>query len=771
MLTRTGRKILDHNLASLIRMDPSTPSVLEEVVLDIHEYPQIVAQQIISHRYFNELLYGILRIMDAHTPKNPRVAGNAAYILGALLECDQGREKTIELIKDPNKVEDTQHLLPNLAALIEIYDLEPQTNASGTTALIFEIEESREWALEQPSCEWLIFILGRCLMDTDMWVASNCALTLARICMSEVGIQKVLNHKDLELILVQLIMAVGVDNEGRGMNAAYAMAYICETEEGMKKIAYMKECLDLILGLINMLRSVDEGCRKNSAFCLKTMSTWEDGQDRINDDPDIDHLLKLLCNLLTCGDEDLGKLASVILKNLTTKKEGYMLQKDHAPTKTTLEHVLKQMNISENYRKDAFEALKELMVPKPAAPQLKVLDAYTISAVWETVESKSGAEVHYELYCDDNVVYKGNQTTFTARSLKERTDYEFRVRAYTNDDEESFISEGSIIQTFRAVSSVPRNLRAVSVTASTIKIVWDKPTKVCGNLKGYYVQEQGSSIRYEPVYLYHIASNLEADKEYTFEVCAVTQRGRGQAAELNVRTLRNDYFAPTKPKVITVGSHEMCIVWKPPVAPPGRINGYEVMCNGKSIYFGMNKRCIADKLQPKTKYKFTVVAWTSEGRTESQSTVKKTSAGYKSKAKNQPWKTREELMEWLNSKDDIDSDLGEASDDGETTARTTHGNEVASTQQDDVEEKRDEDARPNTYDVKDDDTNDGDDEAVDEEEGDADPEEEEEEEEAAEEEEGGEEEEDGEDEEKEEEEEEETDDTEVDDNKSKAYRM
>lgn len=72
MLTRTGRKILDHNLASLIRMDPSTPSVLEEVVLDIHEYPQIVAQQIISHRYFNELLYGILRIMDAHTPKNPR---------------------------------------------------------------------------------------------------------------------------------------------------------------------------------------------------------------------------------------------------------------------------------------------------------------------------------------------------------------------------------------------------------------------------------------------------------------------------------------------------------------------------------------------------------------------------------------------------------------------------------------------------------------------------------------------------------------------------
>ena len=38
--------------------------------------------------------------------------------------------------------------------------------------------------------------------------------------------------------------------------------------------------------------------------------------------------------------------------------------------------------------------------------------------------------------------------------------------------------------------------------------------------------------------MFFIASNLEADKEYVFEVCAVTQRGRGEVAELHVRTLR-----------------------------------------------------------------------------------------------------------------------------------------------------------------------------------------------------------------------------------------
>ena len=53
-------------------MDPQTPNVLEEIVLDIHEYPQIVTQQMVSHRYFTELVYGVLRIMDAHTPKTPR---------------------------------------------------------------------------------------------------------------------------------------------------------------------------------------------------------------------------------------------------------------------------------------------------------------------------------------------------------------------------------------------------------------------------------------------------------------------------------------------------------------------------------------------------------------------------------------------------------------------------------------------------------------------------------------------------------------------------
>jgi len=38
--------------------------------------------------------------------------------------------------------------------------------------------------------------------------------------------------------------------------------------------------------------------------------------------------------------------------------------------------------------------------------------------------------------------------------------------------------------------------------------------------------------------MYYFVTNLEADKEYTFEVCAVTQRGRGEMDSITIRTLR-----------------------------------------------------------------------------------------------------------------------------------------------------------------------------------------------------------------------------------------
>ena len=44
---------------------------------------------------------------------------------------------------------------------------------------------------------------------------------------------------------------------------------------------------------------------------------------------------------------------------------------------------------------------------------------------------------------------------------------------------------------FHLVSSAPRGLRAVSVTASQIKFVWNPPERIYGVLNGYKVREAG----------------------------------------------------------------------------------------------------------------------------------------------------------------------------------------------------------------------------------------------------------------------------------------
>jgi len=129
----------------------------------------------------------------------------------------------------------------------------------------------------------------------------------------------------------------------------------------------------------------------------------------------------------------------------------------------------------------------------------------------------------------------------------------------------------------------------------------------------------------------------------------VTNKGRGRMAKLTVKTLRQDYNAPSRPRLIAVSPGEWVVSWDQPDRPSGRISGYEVLCNGKSIYFGPKTRCIASALAPHTKYRFTVTAWTSEGKTESEPAVRKTgSGGVKDAPK---FKNKEELFKWLDSQE------------------------------------------------------------------------------------------------------------------------
>ena len=71
IMTRSGRKTMDTNLDMLIRDDILTPDILEELVLDLHEFPDL-SLHLSHHRFFKELVFAICRIMDYHTPKMAR---------------------------------------------------------------------------------------------------------------------------------------------------------------------------------------------------------------------------------------------------------------------------------------------------------------------------------------------------------------------------------------------------------------------------------------------------------------------------------------------------------------------------------------------------------------------------------------------------------------------------------------------------------------------------------------------------------------------------
>ena len=72
MLTNTGRRVLNRALQSLINHNESTGSALEELVEDMHEHPLLVPYQMINHERFEDLIWGVIKIMDSRMLHSPR---------------------------------------------------------------------------------------------------------------------------------------------------------------------------------------------------------------------------------------------------------------------------------------------------------------------------------------------------------------------------------------------------------------------------------------------------------------------------------------------------------------------------------------------------------------------------------------------------------------------------------------------------------------------------------------------------------------------------
>lgn len=144
------------------------------------------------------------------------------------------------------------------------------------------------------------------------------------------------------------------------------------------------------------------------------------------------------------------------------------------------------------------------------------------------------------------------------------------------------------------------------------------------SLSGVFLFSVGKTSSLEVHENYFILSSVPPDTECTFQVFAMTSKGRGEPAVVTASTDDLASHAPPKPVVQVLGRHELLISWESPPKPLGRINSFEVRVDGMVIYNGVEKSCTAKSLKPNTEYTITVSAWCSEGRCESVPAKKRT---------------------------------------------------------------------------------------------------------------------------------------------------
>ena len=139
-----------------------------------------------------------------------------------------------------------------------------------------------------------------------------------------------------------------------------------------------------------------------------------------------------------------------------------------------------------------------------------------------------------------------------------------------------------------------------------VKIQWDPPASINGNMKGYFVYKNDELMdqTYDNMYIF---TGLQPDTKIEVAVCASTSKGKGPKAQLTASSCSLGETTPEKPTFAQIGRKEMTVRWQPPQVITGKLNRYELMMNGKCVYSGLEENTKVNMLRPDTEYKFVVI--------------------------------------------------------------------------------------------------------------------------------------------------------------------
>lgn len=183
--------------------------------------------------------------------------------------------------------------------------------------------------------------------------------------------------------------------------------------------------------------------------------------------------------------------------------------------------------------------------------------------------------------------------------------------------EKSPVTDPVLATTDEWVPTEPLNLKVAGSTSTLLKITWDPPDKLNGLMKGYYVYN-GATLVEQTYDLMSIVTGLQPSSSYEISVCASTSKGKGARASVRASTTDLGDVLPEKPYFGLIGKREILIRWQAPQVITGKLNRYELLMNGKTIYSGISCEYQVTMLKPDTEYRFEIIAITSEGKCRSK---------------------------------------------------------------------------------------------------------------------------------------------------------
>lgn len=596
--------------------DKRSFTALEMLVDDLHADKERTVNTFLCHSGSEDFLWGLVHLLGNDTP---RVAGNAAYILGTLAESEFGCTRVLSLVQHSSSAK----ILSDLTRMLTFDDSESVMNAAGTMGTLAESHEGREWILNENCLPQTLDHITALLHSENLWTASNAALVLARLSISEFGCTKMLEHEHSQHILSKLILSLGIDEAGRGMNAAFAIGRLCDMDQGRKRLLQLSDSERMISSLAKMLSCSDTGASKNACFALSCLATNSEGHSRLLSNIHSEEILRTLSGLLNAEDAETGWFAAMTLRTLASQPKGCLRLRDHPQVIPSLKSIESKEEVNADLKEEALVTLEILKrLPKPSPPVISVLSSNVLKVTWNPVVTKSGFQVRYQLFDTTKCVYTGKQCECEVVGLMPNTPYVYKVRAYTEGDE-SLFSDAVSILTDESVPGPPQSVRVLGATITQLKVGWDPPAEINGTLKGYYIFVDGKEVQ-SSMDNSVILTGLTASTTYEIEVCAATSKGRGEKSAVTGTTSEIGAHAPSKPHVNVIGRNELYVSWGPPEVPLGRLNRYDVIMNDKIIYSGNDLNLPVRRLIPDTEYSFVIVALTSEGKFESKMTKKRT---------------------------------------------------------------------------------------------------------------------------------------------------